>query len=288
MAIQLGEVTTLPRTIGPYNLEVISFLPAPTTSDLNVDLVLVHGAGHSAKSWRWWAADLAAQGIRTHALSLRGHGGSGLPSHQRSIRDVTIGDFVDDLHMFFGAMEIDPARTILAAHSLGGMSTQPYAQHQRVAGLALIGSVATNLMYPASIRLYGLVPRAMPRAFFRDASAIFATLPRVKKLLLEPDPLPGIAEMLLGERQPEISFITNLHYIMPHPFKPVLTDHVLVMAGARDVIFTPKWIRKTAKFYGVQAHFIPDGPHDLMWAKQPARQAGMNTLADFCAHVARQ
>lgn len=273
------------RQIGPYGLEVLSYLPSEFALDL--DLILLHGAGHSAKSWRLWARDLAAdRRIRTHALSLRGHSNSGLPPQQRSIRAVTINDFVDDLRVFFDAMGIDPARSVIAAHSLGGTSAQIFAQRQRVGGLALIGTVATNLMYPASMRLYSLVPFAMPRSFFYNASALFATLPRVKKLLVAQDAAPGIAEMLLAELQPEISFARNLKWIRPHRFRPALTDHVLVLAGDKDVIFTPYWIRKTAVLYGVEPVFITDGPHDLMWAGDPARLAGMHALADFCGQVA--
>jgi pimeloyl-ACP methyl ester carboxylesterase len=73
--------------------------------------MLLHALGEDRGSWREVAAALAADGWRTFALDLRGHGDSGHPG------SYTFESMRDDVLGLMGALRID--RVTLVAHSMG-------------------------------------------------------------------------------------------------------------------------------------------------------------------------
>src|SRR5882757_7399132 len=74
-------------------------------------LMLLHALGEDRGSWREVAAALAADGWRTLALDLRGHGDSGHPG------TYTFESMRDDVLALLDALRID--RVTLVAHSMG-------------------------------------------------------------------------------------------------------------------------------------------------------------------------
>jgi pimeloyl-ACP methyl ester carboxylesterase len=74
-------------------------------------LLLLHALGEDRGSWRAVAAALAADGWRTLALDLRGHGDSGHPG------TYTFESMRDDVLALLDVLRID--RVTLVAHSMG-------------------------------------------------------------------------------------------------------------------------------------------------------------------------
>lgn len=108
-----GSRRTRPRVMRPWewslpprsvHLEVISAAPATTTG--RPPLLLVPGLGHGAWCYaeRWLGA-AADRGFEAHALSLRGHGGSG---GHTSLGRTTARGYVHDLSQAITALPVPP------------------------------------------------------------------------------------------------------------------------------------------------------------------------------------
>jgi pimeloyl-ACP methyl ester carboxylesterase len=99
-------------------------------------LLFIHGTFCGA--WVWmehFMPYLADRGWECHALSLRGHG----RSDGRDLIDTFgIEDFLEDIKIIADRL---PEPPIIIGHSQGGMLAQLFACRQKVAGMALLGSV---------------------------------------------------------------------------------------------------------------------------------------------------
>lgn len=116
------------------HLEVISH--APAANPRPTPILFVHGAWHGA--WAWEDHDLAyfaQHGYHTHALSLRGHGGS--DGHE-GLRWHRISDYVADVKQVADTL---PAPPILIGHSMGGFTVQKYLEKYSAPAGVLIASL---------------------------------------------------------------------------------------------------------------------------------------------------
>ena len=93
-------------------------------------VVLLHALGEDRRSWRGVTAALAADGWRTYAVALRGHGESGRPGEYayEAMRDDVLG-LVD-------ALGLD--RFTLVAHSMGTVVASLVAMERPAAVRALV------------------------------------------------------------------------------------------------------------------------------------------------------
>ena len=109
-------------------------------------VVLVHGLGGFARSWRHNSAPLAARAT-VYAIDLPGFGRSAKP---RAAYDLAY--FARALHAFLDALGI--ARASLVGHSLGGGVAVTYAltHPSRVERLALLGAVVPGFTWRFSWR----------------------------------------------------------------------------------------------------------------------------------------
>lgn len=107
-------------------------------------VVLIHGLGGFAETWRRNVAPLAERAA-VYALDLPGFGRSGKP---RARYGLTF--FARALHGFLDALRIPPAA--LVGHSLGGAVAMTYAliHPARVERLALIAAVVPGFSYRPS------------------------------------------------------------------------------------------------------------------------------------------
>ncbi|MBI3638090.1 MAG: alpha/beta fold hydrolase [Candidatus Rokubacteria bacterium] len=126
-------------------------------------VVLLHGLGGFAASWRWNMGALAA-GATVYALDLPGFGLSAKPA--RAPYDLTY--FARAVHGFLTTLGI--ARASLVGHSLGGTIAMTYAltYPARVDRLALIGAIVPGFTYRLSW--------AYKLAALRGVGEIFAML----------------------------------------------------------------------------------------------------------------
>ncbi len=104
-------------------------------------VLLVHGLGGFAESWRHNLAELGRQAA-VYALDLPGFGQSSTP-----LRPYSLGFFVEALDGFTEALELVPLT--LVGHSLGGavVATYALAHPRKVDRLVLIGAVVPGFDY---------------------------------------------------------------------------------------------------------------------------------------------
>lgn len=107
-------------------------------------VLLIHGLGGFAESWRHNLSDLSRQAT-VYALDLPGFGQSSKP-----LRRYSVGFLAEALEGFSAAFE--PVRPILVGHSLGGAVAVAYAlaHPEKVDRLVLIGAVVPGFDYRPS------------------------------------------------------------------------------------------------------------------------------------------
>lgn len=100
-------------------------------------MVLVHGASSSARIWHSVQQELAAAGIRSYAMSMRGAGGS---DHTPSVDDYNPDVYAADLAAALEALDL--RSFVLMGHSLGVSTAVSFMQHRTsefdVRGLVLM------------------------------------------------------------------------------------------------------------------------------------------------------
>ncbi len=148
---------------GPWRLRVVE-----TTDGGGHPMLLLHGWGCSAATWRRLMPLLAQAGQRTHALDLPGHGLSDKPVQRHH---YTRGEMAAQVLAAMDALGFD--RAILVGHSMGGAIAREVALRapHRVAGLAFLAPagfgrtrrLATGRFFSPDWVVPFLGPLAVPR-----------------------------------------------------------------------------------------------------------------------------
>ncbi|MEV6006852.1 alpha/beta hydrolase [Streptomyces sp. NPDC051976] len=136
-------------------------------------LVLLHALGEDRTSWRAVSAALAADGWRTHALDLRGHGGSGHPG------DYAFARMRDDVLAFLDALGLP--QVTLVGHSLGAAVASLVAM-ERPAAVTRLVLEEGPLPFPAD------PPRPVPERPDGPTPYDWRLLPAVAEQRNAPDP----------------------------------------------------------------------------------------------------
>ncbi|MHB8375525.1 MAG: alpha/beta hydrolase [Dehalococcoidia bacterium] len=102
--------------------------------------VLVHGAANSARVWTHWQQELAARGVASYALELRGHG----ESPAMDLSGTSMRDYADDVRALVRQLAVAP---VLAGWSMGGLAAMLAATDGGVA--ACVGLAPST---PARVR----------------------------------------------------------------------------------------------------------------------------------------
>ncbi|MBI4246691.1 MAG: alpha/beta fold hydrolase [Candidatus Rokubacteria bacterium] len=154
-------------------------------------VVLLHGLGGFAESWRHNIGALAAR-ARVYALDLPGFGQSAKPRAPYDLDFFTtaVGAFLDRLGV---------ERASLAGHSLGGAVAVAYALANpgRVERLALVGAVVPGFYRPSLPYLLGALPG------LGDVLALFRWAPLYKA---------SIARCLHRPDRAEVDFLVEHAY----------------------------------------------------------------------------
>lgn len=154
------------------HLEVVSV----QASGPNPALVFVHGLGHGAWCYGPWQEAAAARGYSSHAVSLRGHGGSG---GQNDLGRTTMRDYEHDLLQVITRL---PQVPVLVGHSLGALVVQRVLQRYPARAGVLLAPMpakgASATMLAMARRRPGEVARATLGGAIRlRAEDLFAQLP---------------------------------------------------------------------------------------------------------------
>jgi pimeloyl-ACP methyl ester carboxylesterase len=238
-------------------------LEAPGPGDA-APILLIHGAWHSASCWREFAAYLNTAGRDCYALSLRGHGNSG---NDRPLRLTRIDGYVADVGETVARIDAASGRKpILVGHSMGGLVTQKYIEHdQQIPRAVLLASVPVNGVWWTALRLSARHPLAA-----LNANLTWRLWPYVGSPELARDAFfsPAIAAERLAahfaELQDEsyLAFLDMLVLRLPKPDR--VRVPVTVMGAANDSIFSVREVEATARAYDTEAVIFPDMAHNMM------------------------
>lgn len=265
-----------PPTPAQPELEVLRRTPAAPSD--RPPVVLVHGAYVGAWCWeRYFLPHLADRGFDVHAVSLRGHAGSGGDLQGSGIRE-----YVADLSHVVSGLSRPP---ILIGHSMGGLVVQRYLETGDAAAAVLMASVPPAGLMRSTLRLMfgdpmlftqmsvmqGLGPTAVDLSIARRA-LFSAEVPRAE--------LAGYTERSQQESQRAIWDMTAGN--LPRPWR-VRRRPMLVLGAENDALFSPAEIRATADRYGAECHIEPDMAHAMML--EPGWRGVADRVADWAEGV---
>ena len=250
----------------PVRREVLSALPDVDTG--RPPLLFVPGMGHG--SWCFaehWLPYAASRGFPAHAVSLRGHGGSGAaPRPGRTLLRDYVHDVVQE------AVRL-PVRPVLVGHSMGALVVARALARYPARGAVLVAplgpgaAVARARRYPADT-LRGLSGRPIrltaTELFGTDGGAAAAYADR-----LTPEP-PLVQYQLVLSRVPE---------------PPRGEPPVLVLGSRGDQAVPAADVERAARRHGTSPLWVDATGHELML--EPGWQRPLDAILDWVDRLPR-
>lgn len=237
-------------------------------------MLLIHGAGVSARTWVSQLRGLADT-LRPIAIDLPGH------RESDPIAEPTLTVYAETAYRALEYLDAGPV--FVAGHSLGGAVAQLLAARHpdRVKGLILISTGAKVSSGDGGQRLLEFVPAPFRRAVFLWA---------VRKVLLAPSATPDAVDLTLDEirscRPETIQHDTAMGRAMnTERIAQGLRVPTLVLCGGRDRLTVPALSRQLgALIAGSRLEMVPHAGHMLpLEAPAVVNQA----LRDFVSAVTR-
>lgn len=224
-------------------------------------LLFVHGG--YADGWCWTPHFLpwfARAGWPAHALSLRGHGGSGGAG---TLFAHSLDDYAADVERVAGAL---PEAPILVGHSMGAAIVERLIATRPLRAAVLIAPVPPAGLVPVAARLAAERPDTLLQMARLDptrlaADALEALRPFYFSDRVEPAMLAEAVRHLSAESPRAILDLSlRLHWIRPERNGA----HLMVIGAEGDRICTPADLAATARHHGVEATLLPGMAHMLM------------------------
>ena len=237
-------------------------LPAQSpTKDDQPPVLFVHGSYCAA--WIWaekFMPYFSARGYPTHAVSLRGHGGS-----EGNLAWASLADYVDDVEATIRQIGRPP---VLIGHSLGGL----VVQHVLSRGLAIeavalmapappsgLGSSAWHMSLFAADVLWqlGLLQSLGPQAVSADI---------IRRAFFSAQTPDSVVRDLLPRMQRESDRISTELLSPPWPPPPQTGESppMLVIGGDADTFIPLSALRETAHYFNSDLDILAGAPHGLM------------------------
>lgn len=257
------------------DLEIISRLPARSVHP--TPLLFVHGAFSGA--WIWDAkflGYLARQGFAAHALSLRGHGGSG---GGEWLHWYGLSDYVEDVADAVARIGTPP---ILIGHSMGGMVVQQYMRSfpSGARGVVLMASVPPYGLWDGMITMSLRSPEIMHQLVMLQVAGPQAVQPTlIGRALFSPDMPPDEIQRYEPFLQSESARVSWEMFSLA-PFLRWNNGNVpvMVMGAEADLFVPPAQVRMTAEMFHVEPVIFPSMAHAMMlepdWSRVADRVAG--------------
>lgn len=241
-------------------LEVIS--REPDERRFSTPLLFVHGTGHAAWCWdEHFLPFFANLGFSSHAVSLRGHGGSG---GAEKLKWTPIRDYLDDIRNVAEELDSEP---VLIGHSLGGLVVMKYLEENSSPAAVLVAPCPTEGMFRSGLKIQMQNPLLMAKiALKQDYAVMFATPQLAKKFLFSADADEALVEKYSSRFGSE-SYRAALEmiYNLPRPSK--IKTPVLVVGAENDALICPDIIERSARALGADCRIFPEMAHDMMLEK---------------------
>jgi pimeloyl-ACP methyl ester carboxylesterase len=226
----------------------------------------------SHAAWCWaehFLPYFAQHGYVSHALSLRGHGGS---EGRERLRWTSLDEYVYDVAQVVSQMERPP---VLVGHSMGGMIVQEYLESFNVPVAVLMASVPPRGVAQATLRVAMRHPLIFIRAILTMSMMPIFGAPRLVREALFSADMPEDMVMNYFSQLQDESFRAYLDMIgLSLPRVERVKTPLLVLGAADDRFISPEEIEATARAYHTQAEVFPRMAHDMML------EAGWQAVAD--------
>ena len=222
-------------------------------------LLFVHGGYVGAWSWaEHFLPWFAARGFPVHAVSLRGHGGSGERSRLHSF---SLEDYAEDVALAIDSLERPP---VLIGHSMGALVVQKCLERMSVPAVVLACPVPP----------FGLLPSAFSLAMFRpglwvEINALAAGRSASREALataLFAGPMEaGALEAIYARMQPESrrALADMTWWGLPRLWRVNRSD-ALVLGASRDTLISAAQAEATARMLGAELRMLDGLGHALM------------------------
>ena len=239
-------------------LEIISHEPKGVS--YSTPILFVHGAWHGAWCWEeHFLPYFAQKGYTSHALSLRGHGGSERPAHFRWLR---INDYVADVAQVVNQF---PEKPVLVGHSMGGLVVQKYLEKHTAPAAVLMASVPVKGVFRTTLR----IARRHPLAFLKanltwSLFPIIGTLELTREAFFSEDIPSEKLNKYFNRLQDEsyLAFLDMMLFKLPKPEK--VSTEMLILGAEDDAIFRPDENEVTAAAYNQRPEIFKGMAHDMM------------------------
>ena len=229
------------------NLEIISRVPESESRP--TPILFVHGMWHAAWCWEeHFLPYFARHGYATHALSLRGHGGS---DGRERLRWTSLADYASDVRQVMGEIEPVP---VLVGHSMGGMVVQKVLETEPAPAAVLLASAPPGGLIPATLRSAGRHPWAFIRAIATLSLLPMVSTPEMAREAFFSADMPGEEVIRYTSRLQDESFRAYLDAMalnLPRPRR--VNAPVLVLGAADDGLISQTEVAATARAYGTTA-----------------------------------
>jgi len=223
-------------------------------------ILFVHGMWHAAWCWaEHFLPYFTGHGYVSHALSLRGHGGS---EGRERLRWMSLADYVSDVKQVVSQME---RRPVLVGHSMGGMIVQKYLASNGAPAAVLLASAPPKGVVPATLRIALRHPLAFMKANLTLSMFPVVNTPKLAQETFFSADMPEGKVRSYSSRLQDESYRACLDMMglsLPRP-KEVKT-RLLVLGAADDRLISPGEVEATARAYGMRAEFFPNMAHDMM------------------------
>ena len=242
-------------------LELITHRPDRKKNVPPRQLLFVHGAFVAA--WCWddnFLPYFAKHGFTAHALSLRGHGGSG---GRDRLETTSVDDYEADVQLI--ARHLGGPLDVIG-HSMGAMIVQRCLHKLNATNAVLMASVPPGGLLGSSMLMAARDPH-----LFTDINRIQHSRPNFSTVL-------GVRRAVFSDHLSDEEVGRHLARMQPESHRAILDLSwpqqffigrstglpVLVLGGESDAFFTRGMIEATARVYGVTAEIFPDIAHAMM------------------------
>ena len=245
----------------PQESHLETFARLPATRSRKPPLLFVHGG--YIDGWCWVPHFLpwfASRGWPAHALSLRGHGGSGGGG---MLFAAGLDDYAADVEHVAGTLAEPP---ILIGHSMGAAIVERMLAMHPLRAAVLLAPVPPTGLVPVATRLAMERPDYLAHMISFDLTRLsLDVLDALRPFYFSDDVEPAImaesARHLAAESSRAILDLSlRLHWLKPER----RGAHLLVLGAQADRISTPDGVRATARHHDVEATILPGLAHMMM------------------------